>query len=56
MTMGATRLSGTAPSALEGTDLDALRWQGLADRLQAVAEPTRLRLLALLRALPGQRT
>lgn len=36
------------------TPAGALRWEELAGRLQAAADPTRLRLLAVLAGMPGQ--
>ena len=52
-------MTATAPHPV---DLDAAyadvpaatRWDVLADRLQAVADPTRLRLVAALHAMPHQ--
>jgi len=53
--MTATALHPTGPGAERGVNqLAPTRWEALAERLQAVADPTRLRLLAALHAMPHQ--
>jgi ArsR family transcriptional regulator len=53
MTVLAVHSSGQP--AVQYVDADPDRWEVLADRLKAVADPTRLRLLDAVRSLPQQR-